>query len=35
MAEGVDMAREALSSGRAGETLFNFVQATQGLAAQA
>jgi anthranilate phosphoribosyltransferase len=35
LAEGVDMAREALSSGRAGEALFNFVQATQGLAAQA
>ena len=33
LAEGVDMAREALSSGRAGEALFNFVQTTQGLAA--
>lgn len=32
LADGVDRAREALSSGRAGEALFNFIQTTQGLA---
>jgi anthranilate phosphoribosyltransferase len=30
LAEGVERARDALSSGRAGETLFNFIQLTQG-----
>lgn len=33
LAEGVERAREALASGRAGEALFNFIQTTQGLAA--
>jgi anthranilate phosphoribosyltransferase len=33
MAEGVERAREALASGKAGEALFNFIQTTQGLAA--
>jgi anthranilate phosphoribosyltransferase len=35
LANGVDRARDALASGRAGEALFNFIQTTQGLAAQA
>ena len=30
LADGVEQARDALSSGRAGETLFNFIQLTQG-----
>jgi anthranilate phosphoribosyltransferase len=34
LSDGVERAREALASGRAGEALFNFVQTTQGLAAQ-
>ena len=35
LADGVQRAREALTSGRAGEVLFNFVQATQAFAPQA
>jgi len=35
LADGVQRARDALSSGRAGEVLFNFVQATQAFAPQA
>jgi anthranilate phosphoribosyltransferase len=35
LANGVDRARDALASGRAGEALFNFIQTTQGLAVQA
>ncbi len=34
LADGVERAREALSSGRAAETLHRFVQTTQSLAAQ-
>jgi len=33
LANGIERAREALASGRAGEALFNFIQTTQGLAA--
>ncbi|MGC4059770.1 MAG: anthranilate phosphoribosyltransferase [Aquabacterium sp.] len=33
LADGVERARDALASGRAGEALFNFIQTTQGLAA--
>jgi anthranilate phosphoribosyltransferase len=35
LAEGVEHAREALSSGKAGEALFNFVQASQAFAPRA
>ncbi|WP_290872185.1 anthranilate phosphoribosyltransferase [Aquabacterium sp.] len=35
LAEGVERAREALSSGKAGEALFNFVQASQAFAPRA
>ena len=35
LADGVDRAREALASGRAGETFSNFIQTTQRLATQA
>ncbi|HEX5357793.1 MAG TPA: anthranilate phosphoribosyltransferase [Aquabacterium sp.] len=34
LGDGIERAREAIASGRAGEALFNFVQTTQGLAAQ-
>ena len=33
LGDGIERAREALASGRAGEALFNFIQTTQGLAA--
>jgi anthranilate phosphoribosyltransferase len=33
LANGIERARDALASGRAGEVLFNFIQTTQGLAA--
>jgi anthranilate phosphoribosyltransferase len=33
LGDGIERARDALASGRAGEVLFNFIQTTQGLAA--
>ncbi|MGQ0596724.1 anthranilate phosphoribosyltransferase [Aquabacterium sp.] len=33
LSEGIERARDAIASGRAGEALFNFIQTTQGLAA--
>lgn len=35
LSDGIERAREAIASGKAGEALFNFIQTTQGLAAQA
>jgi len=33
LSEGIERARDAIASGKAGEALFNFIQTTQGLAA--
>lgn len=35
LSDGIERARDAIASGKAGEALFNFIQTTQGLAAQA